>query len=122
MGEKIAPAASSDELPVKALRDVLEHDAPAMFATASSSISSSSHASDRISAHDFPALESGPTNGNTAEVSLTLEKAYFEQLIENAPEAISIVDEERRILRINGEFTRLFGFSAAEAGQERSTS
>jgi two-component system cell cycle sensor histidine kinase/response regulator CckA len=125
MGEKIAPAASSKELPVKALRDVLEHDARAMFANAPSSISSSptssshtssSDSSDRVPAHDFPpALESRANNGDAVETSLTLEKAYFEQLIENAPEAISIIDEERRILRINGEFTRVFGFSAEEA-------
>jgi len=130
MGEKIAPAAGSNELPVKALRDVLERDGQARFASASSpspipsshtsssqtSSRTSSHTSDDLPAHDFPkALAPGPTNGNSAEASLTLEKAYFEQLIENAPEAISIIDEERRILRINGEFTRVFGFSGAEA-------
>jgi two-component system, cell cycle sensor histidine kinase and response regulator CckA len=56
-----------------------------------------------------------PTNGNGVEVPFLVEKAYFEQIIENAPEAISIIDEDVRILRTNAEFTRLFGFSAAEA-------
>jgi two-component system cell cycle sensor histidine kinase/response regulator CckA len=60
-----------------------------------------------------------PTNGNAAEVPLTVEKAYLEQIIENAPEAISIVDHELRILRINGEFTRVFGFTADEASGKR---
>jgi two-component system, cell cycle sensor histidine kinase and response regulator CckA len=60
-----------------------------------------------------------PTNGNAAEVPLTVEKAYLEQIIENAPEAISIVDQELRILRINGEFTRLFGFTADEVAGKR---
>jgi two-component system, cell cycle sensor histidine kinase and response regulator CckA len=60
-----------------------------------------------------------PTNGNAAEVPLTVEKAYLEQIIENAPEAISIIDQELRILRINGEFTRLFGFTADEAVGKR---
>jgi len=60
-----------------------------------------------------------PTNGNAAEVPLTVEKAYLEQIIENAPEAISIVDQELRILRINGEFTRLFGFNADEVAGKR---
>src|ERR1700691_1488938 len=55
-----------------------------------------------------------PTNGDS-EFPLPVEKAYFEQIIENAPEAVSIVDEEHCILRINREFTRLFGFTAAEA-------
>ena len=103
MGEKIAAAATSTELlRVKALRDALEHSAPPVL----------THISD-------PAPATLPTNGNAAEVPLTVEKAYFEQLIENAPEAISIVDQELRILRINGEFTRLFGFSAAEAAGKR---
>ncbi|MGB6386505.1 MAG: PAS domain S-box protein, partial [Terriglobales bacterium] len=60
-----------------------------------------------------------PTNGNGAEVPFTVEKAYFEQIIENAPEAISIIDQDVRILRINGEFTRLFGFSAEEVAGKR---
>src|SRR3982074_2348426 len=60
-----------------------------------------------------------PTNGNAAEVPLSVEKAYLEQIIENAPEAISIVDQELRILRINGEFTRVFGFTADEAAGKR---
>src|ERR1700694_194710 len=60
-----------------------------------------------------------PTNGNAAEVPLSAEKPYLEQIIENAPEAISIVDQDLRILRINGEFTRLFGFTADEVAGKR---
>ena len=66
-----------------------------------------------------PAPAPSPTNGNAAEVPLSVEKAYLEQIIENAPEAISIVDQELRILRINGEFTRVFGFTADEAAGKR---
>src|SRR5438445_2388671 len=66
-----------------------------------------------------PAPAPSPTNGNAAEVPLNVEKAYLEQIIENAPEAISIVDQELRILRINGEFTRVFGFTADEAAGKR---
>ena len=99
MGEKIAPAATSTELPqVEALRDVLECGAPPIL----------THISD-------PARATSPTNGYGAEGPLTVEKACFEQIIENAPEAISIVDQELRVLRINAEFTRLFGFTADEA-------
>ena len=54
-----------------------------------------------------------------AEVQHAVEKAYFEQIIENAPEAISIIDTELRILRINAEFTNLFGFTAAETTGRR---
>jgi two-component system cell cycle sensor histidine kinase/response regulator CckA len=103
MGEKIAPAATSAELPqVKARREALAHGAPATLI----------HISDLAPAPS-------PANGNAAEVPLAVEKAYFEQIIENAPEAISIVDQELRISRINGEFTRLFGFTAAEAAGKR---
>ena len=103
MGEKIAPAATSTELPqVETLRDVLECGAPPIL----------THISD-------PARATSPTNGYGAEGPLTVEKACFEQIIENAPEAISIVDQELRVLRINAEFTRLFGFTADEAAGKR---
>ena len=79
MGEKDVPAATSTELPlVKALREVLEHGAPPIFT------------------HDLRSSpgQFAPTNGKAADVPLTAEKAYFEQIIENAPEAISIIDPE----------------------------
>src|SRR5712692_9127744 len=66
-----------------------------------------------------PRAAPSPTNGNATEVPFTVEKAYFEQIIENAPEAISIVDQGLHTLRINGEFTRLFGFTAAEIAGKR---
>jgi two-component system cell cycle sensor histidine kinase/response regulator CckA len=48
-----------------------------------------------------------------------IQRAYLEQLVECAPEAISILDVQHRITRINSEFTRLFGFSPDEALGER---
>jgi PAS domain-containing protein len=48
-----------------------------------------------------------------------LQRAYLEQLVECAPEAISILDPEYRITRLNGEFSRIFGFNPAEALGER---
>src|SRR5262245_21105718 len=41
--------------------------------------------------------------------------AYLEQLVECAPEAISILDTELRITRLNEEFGRVFGFHPEEA-------
>jgi len=55
-----------------------------------------------------------PSNGNSEAHGLDVEKAYLEQIVENAPEAISILDLELRIVRINDEFTRLFGFADDE--------
>ena len=99
MGEKFTPAAESMELlRVKALEEALERGTPPPVVA-------------QVSAR-VPV--STPVRSNGSDMSLPLEKAYFEQIIENAPEAISIVDEEHRILRINAEFTQLFGFTAAD--------
>ena len=49
------------------------------------------------------------------EQNPTIQRAYLEQLVECAPEAISILDVQHRISRINSVFTRLFGFSPEEA-------
>jgi len=43
-----------------------------------------------------------------------VQKAYLDQLVECAPEAITILDPSHRVMRINSEFTRMFGFTTAE--------
>src|SRR3954462_7992834 len=50
------------------------------------------------------------TERKDAENELQVQKAYWEHLFEQAPEAIVIVDKEMRIQRMNHEFTRMFGF------------
>jgi PAS domain S-box-containing protein len=102
MGEKIAPGSSTELPPVKPLPEAHGQGSPPV---------------PTYSSHSDPATS--PTNGNAAEALPTMERAYFEQIIENAPEAISIVDQDLRVLRVNGEFTRLFGFTAAEAAGKR---
>ena len=42
------------------------------------------------------------------------EKAYFENLVENAMEGIVIADKDGHILRANPEFQRIFGYSISE--------
>ena len=49
-----------------------------------------------------------------ANEALRAQSAFLEQLIERAPGAIAILNGERFVERINGEFTRLFGFSPDE--------
>ena len=94
MGEKVTPpAASTEVLRAKALRDARKRGTPPVLTQVSEA----------------------PFNGHSAANSLDVEKAYLEQIVENAPEAISILDLDLRIMRINGEFTRLFGFTAEEA-------
>ena len=109
MGEKIAPAAASAELPrMETPREALGHGVPPA----------------PIRAGSTPTPATSPANGHAAaiaptEVPPTVEKAYSDQIIENAPEAISIIDLDLKILRINAEFTNLFGFTAAEAVGKR---
>ena len=46
--------------------------------------------------------------------ALALEKASLEQLFESAPDALVLVDNDSRILRVNSHFTRLFGYTAED--------
>jgi len=98
MGEKDAPAAqSSPELQASA--PLPEDESTLPFA--------------HIRSTDAP-TRTGSTNGSSHS-QLIIDQAYFEQIIENAAEAISVVDEECRVLRINAEFTRIFGYNPSEA-------
>ncbi len=59
------------------------------------------------------------TERKKTEEEIRFQKAFFESLIENSPEAIAIMDSGGGIKRINSEFTRLFGHCADEAvGQD----
>ncbi len=79
------------------------------------------------------ALEELPTLGITLAVLLTvalfqrilrrhrqvqvqygIEKAYLTELFETSPEAIVLVDNEGCVLRVNGPFTQLFGYTPKE--------
>ena len=44
-----------------------------------------------------------------------MQLSYLEELFEQAPEGIVLLDLEDRVLRINREFTRMFGYTAEEA-------
>jgi two-component system, cell cycle sensor histidine kinase and response regulator CckA len=97
MGEKVVPP-SAELLHVEALREALERGAPPTFVRPPQATPGNGH---------VPA----DLVGNNLEV----QKAYLEQIIENAPEAISIIGTGARIVRINREFTRLFGYAPDEA-------
>ncbi|HXV86900.1 MAG TPA: EAL domain-containing protein, partial [Gemmatimonadales bacterium] len=49
-----------------------------------------------------------------AEQALRVEKAHLEHLFEGAPEALALVDNDGRVLRVNAQFTRLFGYERPE--------
>ncbi len=63
-----------------------------------------------------PSTERG-NEGRLAELrrQFSVQQAFLEGLFEGAPEGVVIVDGNDRILRINSEFTRMFGYSEQEA-------
>ena len=54
------------------------------------------------------------TERKKAEKQLLIQKAYFETLFENAPEAVILHTNQDRIHDVNAEFTRMFGYTKAE--------
>ena len=50
-----------------------------------------------------------------AEQELLLQKAHLEQLFEHAPEAMAVQGPDLKVVRVNREFTNLFGYSPGEA-------
>jgi PAS domain S-box-containing protein len=63
----------------------------------------------------FIAIQRDISERKKAEKQIKIEKAYLEQLFESAPEAIVVVDNDGKIIRINSEFTGMFGYTAEEA-------
>jgi len=110
MGDMTARAASSNEQPrVQSSPQVPGTEVPD---NATSPVPA--HLTDHTANQESPSAAPTPTHA-TAGTALTVEQFYYEQILENAPEAVSIIDHDLNISRINGEFTRLFGFTPAEA-------
>ena len=47
--------------------------------------------------------------------ALHTQNVYFATLFENAPESIAILDDHDHIIRINGQFTTMFGYTEEES-------
>ena len=54
------------------------------------------------------------TERRDLDETLHTQDVYFQELFESAPVAIVVLDENDSVLRINGEFTRIFGYAADE--------
>lgn len=54
------------------------------------------------------------TEKENAEVNLILQKAYFQQLFEDSPQGIAIVDNNERIVNVNREFEKIFEYKKEE--------
>jgi PAS domain S-box-containing protein len=55
------------------------------------------------------------TERKQAEEESQRERAFFDQLIETAPEGIAITDTQGSVMRVNAEFVRMFGYEVDEA-------
>jgi PAS domain S-box-containing protein len=96
MGDKFTrPAQSADLARAKLLKEALERGTPAL---------SHAYAPD--------------TESILLQARTDAHRAYLEDLVECAPEAVSIVNNFE-IVRINAEFTRMFGFTANESVGQR---
>lgn len=98
MGDKITRSAKS--------ADLLRAEALKLALKRGSAVLSRPPGAERGQAHG---------NGTFAPEGIEVQKAYLEHLVECTPEALSILDAQHRVMRVNGEFTRTFGFSSAEA-------
>lgn len=63
----------------------------------------------------FLAIQRDISERKKAQEQLQIEKAYLEQLYSSAPEAIVVIDTGGSIIRVNNEFTKIFGYAAEEA-------
>ena len=79
-----------------------------------------------VSLHAFPIkLEKGQigiyaiyndiTERKETEKKLKRQKAFFQQLFDESTEAIALLDNENKVLKINQSFKNLFGYSLSEA-------
>ncbi|MBA1333637.1 MAG: Two-component system sensor histidine kinase [Firmicutes bacterium] len=54
------------------------------------------------------------TESERIRAEASLQRAYFQQLFENSPQAIAMVDNGDRIVNVNKGFERMFGYSPEE--------
>ncbi len=91
MGEKLTRPAKTDVDRAKARKKALEDGAPGLSDTRE------------------PGISATPSYWVADQAGL--QNAYIDQLVDCAPEAICIVDLQFNVLRLNAEFTRIFGYS-----------
>ncbi|HEX8892566.1 MAG TPA: PAS domain S-box protein, partial [Terriglobales bacterium] len=65
--------------------------------------------------HCRDVLETDLRNATHLEAELTTSKAHLDELFDQAPEGIVLLDTQHRVLRINPEFSRMFGYTSDEA-------
>ena len=108
MGGRVTRSAQSkDFLRAKTLRQALECGASPSF------IPAGTPAAAQPSSLSWTPVQSDPAVAHQ-EDSLDLRRQFLEQLFENSPDALLIVDASFRAQCVNREFQRIFGYSAAQ--------
>ena len=87
MGDKLTRSAESDLARAKLLKQSLDKGTPALHVPADT------------------------TQAPLAEQLAPGDQVYLDQLVDCAPEAICIVDQQFKVVRVNREFTRIFGYA-----------
>jgi PAS domain S-box-containing protein len=64
---------------------------------------------------EIPPAGSEDKSGKSWTEDPEVQRAYLHELFENAPEAITVLDTDYHVIRVNSEFTRLFGYTQEEA-------
>src|SRR5580698_10601004 len=110
MGGRVTRSAQSKEiLRANSLRQALECGASPSFIPPGipAPVQSSSSLS-------WNSVASNPNVSDHAS-SLDLRRQFLEQLFENSPDALLVVDASFRVQYVNREFQRMFGYTAAQA-------
>ncbi len=98
MGDKITPTSGAAELSrAKALKEALHRGTRTLSVPAK-----------------VPSVPLEP-HSTASGTGAGVQKEYLEQLLECTPEAITILDEQLCITRLNSEFTRIFGYGLEAA-------
>jgi len=109
MGDHVTqPAKSVDLKRAKTLQEALRRSFPPQL-----------HPSEPPKTTPQPSTSGELTSTGWIEFNTEVQRAYLEQLVDCAPEAISILNAPYRIMRINSEFTRVFGYTEEEALGQR---
>jgi len=108
MGGRVTRSAQSREvLRAESLRQALESGASPSFVPPGISTAA------QVSSLSWNLLDSNP-DVITAEDSLEIRRQCLEQLFQNSPDPLLIVDASFRTQCVNQEFQRMFGYSAAQ--------
>jgi PAS domain S-box-containing protein len=68
----------------------------------------------RSSVHDTPAQPDEQVEQRSASTQIAFDPRILDELFERAPEAAAVLSTDDRILRVNKEFTRMFGYEPEE--------